>query len=121
MAYKWSAPLSKESAYNNYYSFKARLASLFGLSSLPLLPEDHRWPILAVTLIVFAITLMAEDVQGRKKVALACVGGFIASILVAFFFQNVLLRLLAVIFCSIVIILIFLIPRENDEDQRPHP
>lgn len=80
---------------SNFFTFQARVASLTGLAIVPFLPMEFLWPILAITVVTFAITLACEAQSERKKVFLICiagllVSGIIVSLISAFFIQIVL-------------------------------
>jgi hypothetical protein len=77
----------------NFFTFQARMASYTGISGSALFHDSFRWILLAIGVMVLAITLVCEEAGERWKVLLTCLAGGIVSLLVSFTSAGFLLEI----------------------------
>lgn len=67
----------------NFFTFKARMISLISLSAIPFLPQAYRWQIIMAIVFTVLVTFVCEEKKYRKRVAIVCIAGLAAALLIA--------------------------------------
>lgn len=86
--------MSEDFSSRDYFALKARMASLFGLSVLPLLSSVDRLQLLAVVAPVVLITIATEFSRERIRTALVYATGVLVSVAIAASLSSQLVRML---------------------------